>query len=188
MSHTRYLKTLRACEEAVEWASQYPTLQAAWEACERGDWMLWLLGKSCGNTGSEKHKQVVLLACKCARLALKHVPRGEDRPRIAIETAERWTRGAATLEEVRDAYYYAYDAADSAAHAAYYAYDAAYYAYDAYYYAYYAAYYAYYYAYYAADRQQVLGECAGIVRTVVPNIDEWLERRASDERIYTAAG
>jgi len=41
----------------------------------------------------------VWLVCAVARTALRYVPAGEDRPRLAIETAERWVRGAATKEE-----------------------------------------------------------------------------------------
>jgi hypothetical protein len=48
---------------------------------------------------------------------LKYVPKGEDRPRIAIETAEAWTRGETTLKQVESAAHDAYDA--HAAHAAY---------------------------------------------------------------------
>ncbi len=40
---------------------------------------------------------------QCARLALRHIPREETRPLKAIETAEAWTRGQATLEQVRKA-------------------------------------------------------------------------------------
>ena len=49
MSEAKWVKALKragACREAVEWAGQYPTLQAAWDACERGDWMLWWVGLS----------------------------------------------------------------------------------------------------------------------------------------------
>jgi hypothetical protein len=48
---------------------------------------------------------------------LKYLPVGEDRPRIAIETAEAWTRGEATIEQV-------HAAADAAVHAAYHVADA----------------------------------------------------------------
>ena len=36
-----------ACAPAMAWlrSEQYPTLQAAWDACPRGDWMMWLLHK-----------------------------------------------------------------------------------------------------------------------------------------------
>jgi hypothetical protein len=71
--------------------------------------MLWLAAKA----GVER-KIVVLAACAVARTALKHVKPGELRPLKAIETAEAWTRGEATLEEVRRAA----AAANAAAYAA----------------------------------------------------------------------
>lgn len=47
---------------------------------------------------SEKHVGV-WLACVCARTVLQHVVDGEDRPRLAIETTERWVRGFASGSE-----------------------------------------------------------------------------------------
>ena len=123
------LTNLGACPEAITWARGYPDLAAAWAVCERGDWMLWLAGKLSGPPDNPSRKRLVLAACECARLVLVHVPAGEDRPRIAIETAERWARGEAgvTLADVRAAYAdahvaaYAYAAAAHAAYAAIYA-------------------------------------------------------------------
>jgi len=94
------LVTLGACSDAVDWARTQPTYAAAWKACERGDWLLWLAAKVSGKRGSAAHKQVVLAACACAETALKHVPVGEDRPAQAIQTARAWVRGTTTLEEV----------------------------------------------------------------------------------------
>ena len=111
------LTRLRACDEAVEWAQNYKTFPAAWEACKRGDWMLWLAARS----GVDR-KALVLAACACARPALKYVPKGEKRPRIAIETAERWARGDATIEDL--SLTSAASAAYAAAYAAYRAYAA----------------------------------------------------------------
>ena len=110
----RFLKSLGACAEAVEW-SKDKSLAEAWSSCERADWMLWLLGKRIGEKGWPDRKQIVLLACLCAETALKFVPAGEDRPRKAIETARAWCEGKATLAEVRSAA--AYAAADAAADA-----------------------------------------------------------------------
>jgi hypothetical protein len=100
-----------------EWIDSLSRVSAAraWDRCERGDWLLWLAAR----TGVDR-RIVVLAACDCSRLALVHVPAGEERPQIAIETAERWTRGEATIGEV-------HEAASDAAHAA----DAAVYASDA---------------------------------------------------------
>ena len=104
------LRKLNACEDACEWAASYSSPEEAWAACPRGDWMLWLLGK----IPSTRRQDLVLAACACARLALPYVTPGEDRPRVAIETAEAWARGAVGLDAVRVAVYDA-DAACAAA-------------------------------------------------------------------------
>jgi hypothetical protein len=78
------LTELGACAEAVKWAGR-KTPKKAWETCKRGDWLLWIADKL--NVG---RKLLVLAACACARTALKYVPAGEERPRLAIEAAERW--------------------------------------------------------------------------------------------------
>ena len=90
-------------------------------------------------------KLIVFAACQCARLALPHAkgPAALN----AIETAERWTRGEATIEQVRQA---SAAAASAAASATYAAASAA------------------YAAYYAAARDDTLRQCAAIVREHVP--------------------
>jgi len=130
--HTIYLKKLNACHDAVEWADQFKSMQEVWDNCERGDWMLWLLGKQAGKPGTESRKKLVLTACRCARLTLKYVPKGEKRPLKAIQTAEKYAKGIGdvSLQDVRDAAYAAADAA-YAAYTAYAAYAAAYAAYAA---------------------------------------------------------
>ena len=129
--HISYLENLNACHKAIEWAKQFNTLQETWDNCERGDWMLWLLGKQAGPPGSKSRKKLVLSACKCARLSLKHVSKDEKRPLKAIQTAEKYAKGikGVTLQNVRDAANAA-NAAYAAAAAAYAA-DAAYAAYAA---------------------------------------------------------
>jgi len=122
MSHTEedeyleWLRKLRACPEAIEWAAQYKNPAEAWEKCSRGDWMLWLLGRLSGQAESESRKRLVLAACACVRLALNRVPKGEKRPRKAIVTAERWAKGeGVTLRDVRHAASAAYAAYAAAA-------------------------------------------------------------------------
>jgi hypothetical protein len=113
------LRDLRACPEAIAWVGDRDA-ETAWNECERGDWMLWLLGML-----DVLRQDLVLAACACARLSLPLVPEGEDRPRLAIEAAEDWARGGeTTLAQVRRAAAYAADAADAAAYAAYAAYAA----------------------------------------------------------------
>jgi hypothetical protein len=117
------LEKLDPCDDALVWVKEQEGRQQAWDDCERGDWMLWLLGKLCG----DDRRELVLTACDCARLSLKYVERGGERPLRAIETVERWVNGDGTIEEVRSAAH----AADAAADAASAAYAAAYAAYAA---------------------------------------------------------
>ena len=122
-----FLNRNHACGESLEWLGDR-NLSQTWAECERGDWLIWLAAKA----GIDR-KRLVMAACACARLAIVHVRIGEERPRIAIETAEAWSRGEATIEQVREARkaaaYAAYAAAAayaaSAADAAAYAADAA---------------------------------------------------------------
>ena len=129
--HINLLRRLGACFEATQWAESQPDAETAWRQCPRGDWLLWIAARV-----DIDRKLLVRGACACARTALPRVPAGEERPRIAIETAEAWSRGEATIDDVlraaRDAFTVwnnAYAAAvaasaadaDSAAHAAAYA-------------------------------------------------------------------
>lgn len=146
------------CREAVEWLATQTDAASAWANCTRGDWMLWLCGKLAGKHWSRARRRMVLAACECARLALPLVEAGEDRPRKALELAEKWVRGGwVSREQLRAAADAAYAAADAApaapaAAGAYSAAAAAYYA-DA---AYYAA--------AGATQARILAQCADIVR------------------------
>ena len=138
------LKKMNACKDAVEWCEQFDSFQEAWQKCERGDWMLWLIGKQIKNI--EERKKLVLCACKCARLSLKYVKKCENRPEEAIKKAEKWAKDFASLNDVRaaaDAAYAAAYAADAAVDAAYAAADAA--------------------------KEETLKKCANIVRKFYPN-------------------
>ena len=87
-----------ACAEARLWLNTQTDPHVAWEMCERPDWMIWFARRR-----RVERRMLVRIACDCARTALRFVPEGEDRPRLAIETAERWTRNEATIDEVRAA-------------------------------------------------------------------------------------
>ena len=171
MKPSTTLEQMSACNDAIEWIREYKTKQEAWDKCERGDWMLWYLGKKAGSPQSQSRKELVLIACKCARLSLKYVPKSEKRPLKAIQTAEKWAKSdkGVTLIDVRNAAYAAAaaDAADAAAYAAFAAAYAAYAAYSAY--AGNAAAYASYAAY-AAAKKRILKRCANIVRKMHPTI------------------
>lgn len=100
MNYIDRIISLDACRDAVGWLHEanHPTPEAAWAACPRADWMLWLLSLS----GADR-KKLVFCTCDIAETALIHVPVGADQPQTAIETARRWARGEASIEEVQSA-------------------------------------------------------------------------------------
>jgi len=113
------LKELNPCDDAITWAERgkFKTLNQAWAKCERGDWMLWLWSKHPKQVTPEIHRKMVLCACEIARKVLNHVSKGEDRPRLAIEAAEKWAENP--TEENRAAARATAYAADAAADADY---------------------------------------------------------------------
>ena len=78
------LVEMNACREAIEWVGDRD-LVTAWMTCQRADWMLWLAARLLPDD-----PRVILAVCACARTALQYVPAGEERPRLAIEAAERY--------------------------------------------------------------------------------------------------
>jgi hypothetical protein len=76
-------------------------LRTMWNTCENGEWLLWFAAHMIGKPGWPSHQQVVLAACQCARLALRHVEDGENRPLLAIQTAEDWANGRVPVDQVR---------------------------------------------------------------------------------------
>jgi hypothetical protein len=92
-THIKYLKSLKACDEAIEFASDYSTLSEAYAACTRPAWLFWLAGR----TGVSR-RDIVLAACACARTVIPFATRPEAL--IAIETAEAWCRAEPSTEQV----------------------------------------------------------------------------------------
>ena len=92
-----------ACPEGKEWAKGSKTLKAMWETCQRPDWMLWGLGQ----IGYSDDRVMRLYACACVRgtPAAKGTVWDlltDKRSKNAVEVAERFAEGKATVEE-RDA-------------------------------------------------------------------------------------
>jgi hypothetical protein len=110
----KHLKNLRACRESLAWLGDRDSA-SMWLECNNPAWLLWYAARN----GATRH-QLVGVACKISRTVLKYVPVGEDRPRICIDTVERWLAGMATIEEVKEASKdsYAVCVGDAAANAA----------------------------------------------------------------------
>lgn len=81
-----------ACPEAVKWAHTQPSLMAAWQQCQCGDWMIWWLVRT-ARPGSKRHRRAILCLCEHIRPLLKQVPADEQRPRQTLDLVERWANG-----------------------------------------------------------------------------------------------
>jgi hypothetical protein len=109
------LTKLHACRDGALFASRYPSIREAWDACERPDWLLWFAGRRL--TGEGDSRTFVRIAIDVARLALplfeQHSPK-DMRVRDCLEVTQRWIDGKATAVDARAAA----DAAAAAAFAA----------------------------------------------------------------------
>ena len=111
------LAALEPCSEALEWAKKYSTVQEAWDACERGDWLAWFAGRV-GLT-PKRRRQLVLAAVDIAETVAHLNP--DPRVMEAITAARTWANNP--TEKNAAAWAAAWDAAGDAAWAA--AWDAA---------------------------------------------------------------
>ena len=96
-----WLRKHDACSEAVEWAEQYATLAEAFDACEELDWLIWAVERIGG-----QDKELRLFACDCVRDVWHLLT--DERSRKAVEVAEAFAVGDASVEELAGA---AWDAA-----------------------------------------------------------------------------
>ena len=105
-----------ACDDGAVWA-EGKSARIAWETCQRADWMLWALGR----IGYDDKKTLRLYACACVR----HTPLAngrtvwdlltDERSRTAIDIAERYANGNASVKELGAAEAAAGSAAEAAA-------------------------------------------------------------------------
>ena len=121
ISLARRLALLEACPEAIEWVGRKKA-QSAWDKCERGDWMMWLIQRCEIKDGSPEHKSVIRCSIDFAKLSLPEWEKYSStrEPHLAIEAAERfvneWSQEAGSA--ARAAVYSAADSAGSAARSA----------------------------------------------------------------------
>jgi len=80
----------------AEWAASRPeaSFYDLWEEIIDPEWLVRL-----AKIGGATQQQVTLAVCAVARLCLHLVPEWENRPRIAIETAEAYTRESEGREQ-----------------------------------------------------------------------------------------
>jgi hypothetical protein len=123
MTLKQYLKSVEACEPAVEWAGN-KTIEEVVATCHQGDWLLWL-AKKC-DIGLQP---LTLAKGHCANTARHFM--NDERSIRAVDVAIAFGEGKATREELdaaavpsvsanaasASAYAAACAAADAAAHA-----------------------------------------------------------------------
>ena len=93
--HLNWLQTNEACDPSIQWVEEHniQSLEEAWNACERGDWLLWMATK----LGIDERK-LALCAALCAHIVVQHME--DARSRDAVRVAFLWGRGKATDEEL----------------------------------------------------------------------------------------
>ena len=64
---------LHPCPEAREWLKTQDDPQAAWDACENGSWMLWLIGKMIKSEPWNNDRKPLLACCLDCVLTVKHL-------------------------------------------------------------------------------------------------------------------
>ena len=112
MDSIKLLKKLNACSEGIEFVSKHDSLESAWNACERGDWMLWLAAKV-----KVPIKTLTLAKGLCVN-TVRHLMK-DERSIAAVDAAIAFGRGKITEEELETTRKVAADAADAAAYADY---------------------------------------------------------------------
>jgi hypothetical protein len=89
------IEKLGACDSALKWLRELPettTLQEAWDLCEHGGWILWLLVR-----WTPKDPQYHQFILRTARRALSTMDTGVDsRLAQAIAAKESWLKTASS--------------------------------------------------------------------------------------------
>ena len=99
------LKRIGACEDAVEWSKGYDDDQVAWDACERGDWLLWVLSEREKSKPWTDDRKPLVKCCIEVALTVKHLwPKAQAANLdAAMKTMQKWCNGKATTEEANAA-------------------------------------------------------------------------------------
>lgn len=117
-----YLQKHNACREGAAYARTQKSLAEVWDNCPKLEWLFWMLAKQ----PNKPEKELRLFAVWCAR-QVQHLMK-DKRSLDALDVAERFALGKASVEELRAARDAARGSAGSADAAARGAADAAWYA------------------------------------------------------------
>lgn len=99
------LKSVDACSDAIKWAQDHPSARKAWNACPRGDWLLWILGRTINcEPWTDGRKPLLACALDCAE-TVKHLRPKTQAGKIAdsVNVLREWIAGKATVEAAKEA-------------------------------------------------------------------------------------
>jgi len=103
-----YLQKHNACREGAAYARTQKSLAEVWDNCPKLEWLFWMLAKQ----PNKPEKELRLFAVWCAR-QVQHLMK-DKRSLDALDVAERFALGKASVEELRAAWDAARGAAGSA--------------------------------------------------------------------------
>lgn len=100
------LTDFAACPEAVKWSQSYGTdYQRAWDECQHGAWLLWILGKGVkSQPWSDDRKPLLACALDCA-CTVEHLWPDKRRKTVGdiVATLRGWIEDGMTIEEAKKA-------------------------------------------------------------------------------------
>jgi hypothetical protein len=103
-----YLQKHNACREGAAYARTQKSLAEVWDNCPKLEWLFWMLAKQ----PNKPEKELRLFAVWCAR-QVQHLMK-DKRSLDALDVAERFALGKASVEELRAARGAARGSADAA--------------------------------------------------------------------------
>ena len=92
-----YLQKHNACREGAAYARTQKSLAEVWDNCPKLEWLFWMLAKQ----PNKPEKELRLFAVWCAR-QVQHLMK-DKRSLDALDVAERFALGKASVEELRAA-------------------------------------------------------------------------------------
>jgi hypothetical protein len=98
----------KACSDAVDYVRSCKTVEECFSQCDRGDWFVWLIGKTM-NLHSENHLRKFVLVKGLYANQLVHLMK-DERSRKAVEVAIAYGNGTASRKDLDEAGNDAYDA------------------------------------------------------------------------------
>ena len=73
----------------AEWAQAHASFDAAWQACPRPDWLVWLASRN--HPTEEQQRHIVRKACYLADRKRSNLPQGVLRPTLTdLQLAHEW--------------------------------------------------------------------------------------------------